>query len=151
MSKLASFFPEHERKDFITRELVPGRVLYLSCDFTDPPKDKLLVLVALAPLPLLFIVNSSIHPFISARPYLASCQVKLEASSHSFLVRDSYLDCSNVISTFSVEELISQLAADTSRIKTLISASAKASILAAIQPAPTISSAHKKLIRASLK
>ena len=47
MGKLGDLFPEDEKRKFIDRHLRPGQVLYLHCRFTNPQKDKYLVLVHL--------------------------------------------------------------------------------------------------------
>jgi hypothetical protein len=45
MDRLGDVFPEHEKQAHLDRQLTAGRVLYLFCEFTDPPKEKYLVLV----------------------------------------------------------------------------------------------------------
>jgi len=39
--------------------IVPGRVLRLFCSFTDPPKEKFVVIVATNPFCLGFLINSN--------------------------------------------------------------------------------------------
>jgi len=89
----------------------------LVCDFTKPPKEKFIVLAAPDDPPLLLVVNSSIPPFISAKPHLAMCQVALVASDHAFLDHDSFVNCSEVIDSMSSSNLLDQLVADPARIR----------------------------------
>ena len=80
MGRLGDRFPERARREYVESHLDPGEVLYLFCPFTSPPKDKYLVLACAKPRPLLFMVNSTIHPFIASRPALRRCQVALSAT-----------------------------------------------------------------------
>ncbi len=72
MGKLGDHFPPEQKQGYIDRHLVAGQVLYLFCHFTEPPKEKYLVLVCAGTEPLLFVVNSSVPPFVRrARKLLA--------------------------------------------------------------------------------
>lgn len=82
MATLADYFPEAEKLQFIHEHLKPGQIVYLFCDFTTPPKEKYLVLACTQGNPLLFLINSEIHPYIEARPRLKECQVKICASDY---------------------------------------------------------------------
>jgi len=97
MGILGDLFPEHERQKYIGRHLEPGQVLFLFCKFTNPQKEKYLVVACTGKRPLLFVINSRIHPFIEKQPVLLKCQVKLSASDYDFLDHDSFVDCSKVI------------------------------------------------------
>lgn len=147
---VGAFFSEGARREYAVRHLTPGRVLYLTCDFTKPPKEKFIVVATPDEPPLLLVVNSSVRPFVSSRPYLAVCQVTLEASDHAFLARDSFLDCSEVIDSMSNEDLLGQLSSDPARVKGEVSASARTRIVEAVRQARTISPLHKGRILAVL-
>ena len=120
------------------------------CDFTKPPKEKFIVLAAPDDPPLLLVVNSSIPPFISAKPHLAMCQVALVASDHAFLDHDSFVNCSEVIDSMSSSNLLDQLVADPARIRGEVSAPARSRIVEAVRKARTISPLHKGRILAAL-
>lgn len=104
MATLGDYFPQKEKEQYIDEHLQPGQILYLFCDFTTPPKEKYLVLACPGQNPLLFMINSEIHPFITARPELSKCQIKLDASEYE-LDHDSYINCSKVIDEFSEEDI----------------------------------------------
>jgi len=70
MATLGDYLPHKEKGQYIEAHLKPGQILYLFCDFTTPPKEKYLVLACPGENPLLFIINSEIHPFIASRPEL---------------------------------------------------------------------------------
>lgn len=150
MTGLGPFFPEDMRRDHAVRHVTPGRVLYLACDFTKPPKEKFIVLVAPDDPPLLLVVNSSIPPFISANLHLAVCQVILMASDHAFLDHDSFVNCSEVIDSMSSSDLLGQLVVDPARIKGEVSAPARSRIVGAVRTARTVSPLHKGRILAVL-
>ena len=97
MGKLGDFFPDEEKSQYADRQLKPGQVVFIFSGFTNPPKEKYLVIGHLGEKPLLFVINSSVHPYIQSRPDMLKCQVLLAASDYGFLDHDSYVDCSQVI------------------------------------------------------
>lgn len=151
MGKLGDLFPEDEKRKFIDRHLRPGQVLYLHCRFTNPQKDKYLVLVHLGTRPLFFVINSEIHDYIASRPDLLRCQVQLSAADNDFLRHDSVLNCGEVIDRFSEDQVRDQVLADMSRISGELSESTKKEIIRVVRGARTISPRHKGLIVESLK
>lgn len=150
MGKLGDHFPAEQRREYVDRHLVPGQVVYLHCDFTEPPKEKYLVLVCAGAEPLFFVVNSSVHPYLSSRPELRRCQVRLNASGHPFLAHDSFINCAEVIRMSDQPSMVEQLANDIGRIKgTLDEATAK-QVVVAVRRATTISPAEKRAIESAL-
>ncbi|MBM3471639.1 MAG: hypothetical protein FJX75_00020 [Armatimonadetes bacterium] len=117
MGRLGDHFAPEDRREHVRRQLVPGQVLYLDCDFTTPPKPKYAVVVCTDPEPLLFLVNSRINPFIQRHPDLLAGQVPLKAADYPFLRHDSFLDCSEVKRFADPGEIAGQLLADLSRIR----------------------------------
>jgi len=117
VSELAAFFPEEARVDYVKRTLTAGRVLYLFCPFTEPPKEKYVILLRLGNPTLLFLINSRIHDYIANRPDLAACQLLITQSDYEFLAHDSYIDCSNAIDDFSDKDVLDQIIGDISRVK----------------------------------
>ena len=116
MGRLGDFFPKREKQKYIDRQLKPGQVLYLFCEFvTKSHQDKYLVLAYTGTRPLLFIINSKIPPFAERRPDLHKCQVKLSASDYSFLDHDSFVDCAKVIDHFDESEIRRQVIEDVGR------------------------------------
>lgn len=151
MPDLAASFPEEERAVFVKRSFRAGVVLYLECSFTNPPKDKFVILAADDDPPLLILINSRIHRFISKHPKLLQCQVILSPSDYNFLRQDSYADCSQVYYSMSQQEIISQLVTDASRIKSRLTHASTQRIIAAIQRAQTLSRLHVRRIISDLQ
>lgn len=153
MGNLGSFFPPDAQRDYAARQLVPGQVLYLDCDFTSPPKVKYLVLVAATEEdgPLLFFINSRINEFIARRPHLLACQVRVSSARYGFLEHDSYIDCSQVVEQFSCEEIRAQISEDASRVKGELDSHTKALVAQAVDSATTISPHRKRLLLEGLQ
>lgn len=151
MSKLGDYFPSDEKQKFVEKHLKPGQILYLFCDFTTPSKDKYLVLTCPGSKPLLFIINSEIHPFIEKRPELKKCQIKLNASDYDFLDHDSYINCSKVIDDFTEEDIVNQIFHDIRRIQGELTETTKQEVIKVVESAKTIDKRTKAIIIASLK
>jgi hypothetical protein len=60
MPSLGDFFPQDDKEEYVNRNLKPGQILYLFSKFTNPPKEKYLVLACPGSTPLLFVINSRI-------------------------------------------------------------------------------------------
>jgi hypothetical protein len=151
MGRLGDFFPEDDKQEYVDRQLKPGQILYLFCEFTNPPKDKYFVLVGFATLPMLFVINSTINPFVASQPHLRSCQVKLSAADYAFLRHDSYINCAEVIGSLSQAQIRQQILADTARMKGELNVSTKQAILQVVQGASTITPHQKRLITEALE
>jgi hypothetical protein len=134
----------------ISERLFAGRVINLWCDFTDPPKNKYLVVACSGDSPLLFLINSLAYAW-TGRPSVSASQVELSAAEHPFLEHDSHLDCSLVIAYMSEEEVLAQLRADPSRIVGKLAGPARAQMITVVQAATTIRCEHKTMIVAALE
>lgn len=84
-----------------------------------------------------FLVNSTINKFISNRPQLCKCQIRLRQSDYGFLVHDSYLDCHHLYA-FTDDELAIG-------IGTILDTT-KAEIKAVVSEAKTIEKRYRNLI-----
>ncbi len=133
---------------FIRENILPWQILRLFCQFTTPPKNKHLLIVCINPRPLFFIVNSKIHPYVKGRPDLKSCQVLLKASQHLFLAHDSYVDCRDVCTNFSLDDIVTQVQTGRQRMKGFISEDAQEQVMAAIKVCPILEKQYKNLILA---
>jgi ferredoxin len=138
------------QEQYIRDNILPGQVLRLFCQFTTPPKNKHLLLVGLEPTPLLFMVNSHIHPYVRSRAHLKSCQVLLKASEHFFLAHDSYVDCRNACNSFSLDDIIMQVYRDARRLKGFINEEAQEQVVAAVKACPVLEKHYQNLILAEL-
>jgi hypothetical protein len=152
MGRLGNHFPKGARQEHVSRNLKPGQVLYLFCDFTNPPKDKYVVLVCAEERPLFFLINSRINDFVRKRPALFRCQVALSVADYGFLDHDSFADCSKVLDSFGKQDLEQQLlSTSVARIKGELNGKTKEQIARVVQKAKTISPKHKALIVRALK
>jgi len=133
----------------IRERLTPGRVIHLFCGFTNPAKEKFLVLASVEPGPLCFLINSRITDYITKREYLAKCQVLINREHHSFLTHDSYIDCTQC-HTVGMDEIYKQLERSVDRIKDTVTDEVKGQIVAAVKFSPTLSPRHKKAILSAL-
>lgn len=133
--------------------LQPGRILYLFCNFTTPPKQKYLVVVSPAGdthPPLFFVINSRIHPYLQSSPALAACQICITPQDYPSLNHASYIDCSKVIYSLSEQEILSQIDQDGRSIKDTLLPATIGQILAVVSMAETISLYHQRLILSAL-
>lgn len=130
---------------------MPGQVFYLYCDFTTPtPKEKYLLLASVDPVPLFFVINSNINPFIESREYLRVCQVLLGSSDYDFLDHDSYVDTTTAIDCFHLSDIKKQILGDVNRVKGAINHASKEAVVEAVNKSMTLEKRYKKWILASL-
>lgn len=145
-----SFPPDFMAKFSQQRGLSPGDVLYLHCDFTTPPKFKFMVVVCCEPL-LVLLINSVVNPFIQQNPKLLQCQVELLQSTHDFLDWDSFVNCIEAHTAFSLDDIKSRIATDYGHVfKGRVTDIAMKDVRAAISISPTMIRRHKKLILEAL-
>lgn len=151
MSRLGDSFPEEHRAAYAGKALAPGNILRLWCDFTARPKFKYVVIVGTDPDPIGFFVNSRIPAFIAKRPALRACQVKLSPDTYPFLDHVSYLDCHVVIDVLQAAEILRRLTENPGRFVGELTDATKAEVLRVIVTAPTVSDAHRSVLRSSLR
>jgi hypothetical protein len=98
-----------------------GRVYLLYLLFIQPqPKDKFCILACQnTDKHYLLLINSEIHPFKAKHPDHAAAQIVIDAERHDFLIKDSFVDCSDPCS-INNEWLIDQIMADNKRIKGVV-------------------------------
>jgi len=148
---LGDHFPEALKKAKIQDQLIPGQVVYLHCDFAKPtPKNKYLLIASIEPQVLLYIINTSIHEYISSRDYLLVAQVEIDRDNHGFLDHNSYIDCTTTIRRFNYDELESILISDMSRLKGSVSADVRTQVLAATKASSTLPGREQDWILSSL-
>ncbi len=136
---------------FIRENILPWQLIRLFCQFTTPPKNKLLLLLGIYPEPLFLMVNSKIHPYIESRASLKSSQVLLKNSEHYFLAHDSYIDCREVYTTFSLNDIVTQVQNDSQRIRGFINEETQDQVIAAIKASPILEKQYKKIVLAELE
>jgi len=106
-----------DKLSYIRQSLVPGRILHVHCSFMTPPTNKFVVVAAIQPVLLLFVVNSEINQWLQARADLRDRQVTISQQDHTFLNQDSFLNCTKAVRQMQIEEIEGHLVKDTSNIK----------------------------------
>ncbi len=149
MAKLGDAFSDEQRRESVRRQLQPGAVIYIDVVFPEGRKPKFLVIAYVDHECCTFVVNSRVHPFIEANPPLAVCQVRIDAARHTFLRRDSHIACHQVL-RLPTANVITELAADISRIKGRLHAEVLVEVIAAVKRAPTLSLAEQTQIANAL-
>jgi hypothetical protein len=141
--------PPPAKLDRVRRLLTPGRVVKLYCDFTDPPKDKLLIILAVSTDTAVFVISSRLTRFAERKAHLRACHVLMPAATHAFLDHDSYVNSAEVVSikTKVVEE---QLLHDTRRIVGTVHADTVRRIREVVQISPTIVDRMRRIILENL-
>lgn len=141
---LGSSFDFKQKLESFQRQFLPGRILYLFCDFTTPPKEKFLVVGCVTPKPLFLIVNCRISNFIYKRPHLLHGQVRIDGESYGCFQHECFVECTTAIDSFTVQQVIEQVINEMARIKEMISDSDRYAILDAVKNADTLIEKHKK-------
>lgn len=132
--------------------IVPGRVLRLFCSFTDPPKEKFVVIVATEPFCLGFLINSSPTELQQSKKHLQDELISVsKADGYDFLTnpRPSVLDCT-LAADFELDELVAQLTQDSSRALRLITDETRAKIVEVVKESMTLEGGIAKIILKNL-
>ena len=133
--------------------LVPGRVLRLFCSFTNPPKEKFVVIAATDPCLVGFLINTSPTDFQKKRPHLMAELIKVHANDgYPFLTNPtpSYLDCT-VAEDLDENDVLAQVEADPKRDLKMISDTTLAQIVGIVSTSVTLDSGTTRLILKGLK
>jgi hypothetical protein len=132
--------------------VVPGRVLRLFCTFTDPPKEKYVVIVATQPFCLGFLINSSPTELQRSKKHLRDELVSLSrADGYDFLTnpQPSVLDCT-LAADFAFDEVVAQLTQDSSRVLRIITDETRANIVQVVKESMTLEGGIAKIILKNL-
>ena len=132
--------------------IVPGRVLRLFCSFTNPPKEKYVVIVATTPLCLGFLINSSPTGLQRSKKHLRDELIGLgKPDGYDFLTnpQPSALDCT-LAADFDFDEVVAQLTQDSSRVLRIITDETRARIVAVVKESMTLEGGIAKIILKSL-
>lgn len=134
----------------IQKRLIPGCVLRVLCDFTDPPKNKYLVIARVSTDTWVYVISSTPNQFIQSNPNLLACQVLIKANQHKFLAHNSYIDCSEPIS-IKTHEMERQLMKDPTRILGEVSQEVRLGIRNAIQTSAKTTMRMKEILLEAFK
>jgi len=132
--------------------IVPGRVLRLFCSFTDPPKEKYVVIVATDPFCLGFPINSSPTELQQSKKHLRDeLIVVAKADGYAFLTnpQPSVLDCT-LAADFEFDEVVAQLTQDSSRVLRIITDETRANIVEVVKESMTLEGGIAKIILKNL-
>lgn len=140
---LSGSFSYEQRLQFVRGRLKAGVVIKLHCDFTNPPKQKRLLVVAVnRGRPLLFVINSDPTDFAKNHKHLIKQHLPLKASDENFLDHDSYLDCSTAYDNFDRDDIERALAQDTTLILGDLAGQTAPTVLETVADSPTLSPVH---------
>lgn len=131
--------------------LTPGNVLTLFCEFTTPPKDKLLLLVAINPRLLFFIINSALNEYRSRTPHVREAQIELHPATHPFLHHPSWLDCSKAIRLIDAHEIAHQFQHGIGRLVGAITPTGREQVRRVVEQSVTLENRDKKAILTDLR
>jgi len=150
MARLGDGFPAEKRRAYVEKKLVPGCVVRIEVRFPETTKPKFLVLVADDdPDYCLFIVNSTIHPLIAARPQLLKCQVKIDVSGPR-VPKTRFIPGVRLVLRLRRDDVLREVTANFGAIEGQISDAVKDQVIAAVKFATTLSHFEKTKILGSL-
>ncbi len=132
--------------------IVPGRVLRLFCSFTNPPKEKFVVIVATNPLCMGFLINSNPTKLQKSKQHLMDELVQLsKADGYDFLTnpQPSVLDCTYA-ADFDLDEVVAQLTQDASRAHGLLTDATRNRIVEVVKKSMTLEGGIAKIILRNL-
>lgn len=128
--------------------VVPGRILRLFCSFTNPPKEKFVVVVATHPFCLGFLINSNPTALQKSKKHLSDELISVSAEDgYAFLTnpQPSVLDCT-FAADLDFEETVAQLAQDSSRVFGLITDPTRKQIIDVVGESMTLEGGISKII-----
>jgi len=150
--RLGHDFDEQQRREYVDRQLLPGRIIYLlDLPLTSTTKNKYAVLARASDPPLLLVMGRGIARLIQRDADRLARQVLLRASDYPCLAEDSYVDCTLAIATMSMEEVRGQLIADVSQLGDWLSAEDLRLVRDAVCGARTLSADEQTAIISALR
>ena len=132
--------------------VVPGRILRLFCSFTDPPKEKFVVVAATNPFCLGFLINSSATDLQRSKKHLSDELINIsKQDGYEFLTnpQPSVLDCT-FAADFDFDEIVAQLTLDPSRLLSIITDATRKQIIAVVKESMTLEGGIAKIITKNL-
>ena len=128
--------------------IIPGRILRLFCSFTNPPKEKFVVVVATTPFGLGLLINSNPTALQKSKKHLSDELISIHAADgYAFLTnpQPSVLDCT-FAADLDIDETVAQLTQDPSRILGVISDATRGQIVEIIGKSMTLEGGVAKII-----
>ena len=143
---LSKSVSSEERAKFVRERFRAGTVIKLFCDFTKPPKFKLLLVGSLQERPLLFVINSRATEFAKNNARLREQQVPISRATNDFLDHDSVIDCSTTYDNFTRREIEAALRSDTTLILGHICPLTASAVIESVSDSQTLSTIHMNQI-----
>lgn len=131
-------------------DIIVGDVLALHCQHITPPKVKYLIIAATEPDPIFLYINSNLTVYADTNPSLQECHIKIFEIDHSFLKRDSWVNCCKPCHEFTVEDIERDLKYGGRHLGSL-SETAVSSVIEGIKNSRTVKKKIKTLILDSLE
>ena len=128
--------------------VVPGRILRLFCSFTNPPKEKFVVVVATDPFCLGFLINSNPTRLQKTKKHLSDELISLSAQDgYAFLTnpQPSVLDCT-FAADLDLDETVAQLTQDPTRVLSFITEATRKRIIEVVKESMTLEGGIAKII-----
>ena len=128
--------------------VVPGRILRLFCSFTNPPKEKFVVVVATDPFCLGFLINSNPTRLQKTKKHLSDELISLSAQDgYAFLTnpQPSVLDCT-FAADLDLDETVAQLTQDSTRVLSFITEATRKQIIEVVKESMTLEGGIAKII-----
>ena len=147
---LGSFFPPEVVAASIRRQLSSGTVIKVRQVMDDGLEhEKRFVVVHVEGETTTCVINSNIPNMVQKNARLLKCQVSIAKADHTFMDRDSHIDCSR-IRRYATDTVCKQLESDPALILGKITPDLRDSICAALKCSPLIAPADLKTCLASL-
>lgn len=142
--RLGDALSPENKLSYVKQRLVPGAIFHHYCEFTNPAKNKFIVIVRAQSPTIIFLINSNINSWLQGRPDLRDCQVGIHESDHrDFLSHDSFLDCTQAEQRVSLEQLEQAMMGDISIFKGWLTARERGAVLYAVGICRTLSPQEK--------
>jgi len=128
--------------------VVPGRILRLFCSFTNPPKEKFVVVVATHPFCLGFLINSNATALQKSKKHLSDELISVSSKDgYAFLTnpQPSVLDCT-FAADLDFDETVAQLTQDSSRVFGLITDATRKQIIDVVGESMTLEGGIAKIV-----
>ena len=128
--------------------VVPGRILRLFCSFTNPPKEKFVVVVATDPFCLGFLINSNPTSLQKTKKHLSDELISVIAQDgYAFLTnpQPSVLDCT-FAADLDLDETVAQLTQDPTRVLSFITEATRKRIIEVVKESMTLEGGIAKII-----
>lgn len=99
MQSFSDFLPQETKEQLSESNFKVGAVLKYHVAFTNPPKEKRLIVVGVDSEKVLFaavLINSEINPNVFKSPEMKNLHLKFDSTGREYLEHPSYVDCSTL-------------------------------------------------------